>query len=214
MKTLIINGSPKGKNGNTEVIINRFIGSAKDLYQVCYVANEDRMKLAEYIKKFDSIIIVMPLYIHAMPGIVMKLIECMEPTTAAGKSMGFIVQSGFRESEHSMYLKRYLGALAKELNYTYIGTVVRGGSAGISMMPEKMNRKLFEKLQVLGEHFEATGTFHADIMEKLAKPIRLSKGMSRLLHLLFKLGISDTIFWNGMLKKNNALDRKFDRPFA
>lgn len=214
MKTLIINGSPKGRNGNTEVIIEKFIGSAKNLYQVCYVANEDPLKLAEYMKRFDAVIIVMPLYIHAMPGIMMKLIECMERTIDDGKSMGFIVQSGFRESEHSKYLKRYLTALAHKLNYTYIGTVVRGGSAGICMMPEKMNKKLFKQLQNLGEHFRLTRTFHGDIVEELAKPIRLSNGMSMLLYFLFKLGISDSIFWNGMLKKNNALDRKFDRPFA
>ncbi|HAE42466.1 MAG TPA: NAD(P)H dehydrogenase [Clostridiales bacterium] len=214
MKILVINGSPKAKNGNTEVIINQFINGAKAPYEVCYAAKEDSQQLADYMHHFDTVIVAMPLYIHAMPGIVMKLIGCMEPAIEDEKSMGFIVQFGFMESAHSKYLEKYLSSLAKHLNYNYLGTVVRGGSAGISMMPNKMNKKLFSQMQMLGEYFEKEGAFDKEIMNEMAKLIELSKGKSRMFQFLSRIGIGDSIFWNQMLKKNNALDRAFDKPFV
>lgn len=213
MKTLIINGSPKAQNGNTEIFIKKFINGMKSPCEICYAAKEDRLQLAKYMKEFDTIIVFMPLYVHAMPGIVMKLIECMEAASDGGKSMGFIVQSGFMESAQSKYLERYLSVLTKNLNYTYLGTVIRGGSAGIYMMPEKMNKRLFKQLSTLGEHFEINGTFNIQIVEELASPNKLSKGKCKLLQFLGRLGLSDNIFWNTMLKNNNARDKVFDKPF-
>lgn len=214
MKTLIINGSPKAQNGNSEVFIKQFIKGMGVPCEVSYAAKEDRRQIAEHMKQFDTVIVVMPLYIHAMPGIVMKLIECMEPARADGKSMGFIVQSGFIESAQSKYLERYLSALTKQLNYTYLGTVIKGGSAGTAMMPEKMNKKLFEHLYLLGEYYGRNSTFDVEVINELAKLNRLSKGRSMLLQLLSRVGLGDSLFWNIQLKKNNALHKKFDQPFA
>jgi len=213
MRTLVINGSPKAKNGNTEVFIKQFIKGMKAPCEICYAAKEDSLQLAKYMKQFDTVIMAMPLYIHAMPGIVMKIIECMEPVSDGGKAMGFIVQSGFMESAQSKYLERYLSAHTKHLNYTYIGTVIKGGSAGTCMMPEQMNKKLFKQLRMLGEYFEISGSFHIETVKELAKPNKLSKDKSRLLQFLCKLGLGDNMFWNMMLKNNNALRRKFDKPF-
>ncbi len=214
MSILIINGSPKGRKGNSEIFIRKFVNKVKSTYEINYAAEEDSLQISNYMKEFDTIIVVMPLYVHAMPGIIMKIIECMEPTLDSGKAMGFIVQSGFMESAQSKYLERYLFALTKNLNYTYLGTVIRGGAAGTYMMPEKMNKKLFKQLEMLGEYFDKNNSFNKDIMEELAKPNKLSKGKCKLLQLFGKLGLGDAMFWNMMLKKNNAQERKFDRPFA
>lgn len=214
MKILIINGSPKAKNGNTEIFINKFVKGMKAPYEICYAAKEDSSHMAKYMKEFDTIIVFMPLYVHAMPGIVMRIMEYMEPIKDTGKSMGFVVQSGFMESAQSKYLERYLSALTKNLNYTYLGTVIRGGSAGTYMMPEKMNKKLFKQLGMLGEYFERNGIFNIEIVKEMAKPNTLSKSKSRLMQLLSRLGLGDAIFWNMMLKKNNAKDKRFDKPFA
>lgn len=214
MTTLIINGSPKGEKGNTEIFINKFNEEIKNPYEVCYVVKEDSLKIANYMKDFDTVLIVMPLYVHAMPGIMMKLIECIKPTLHSEKSMGFIVQSGFLESSQSKYLEKYLSALTRNLNYNYLGTVIRGGSAGTYMMPEKMNKKLFQQLNKLGKYFEENGSFNKEVMEVLAKPSELSKSKSNLMQIFNKIGLGDSMFWNMMLKKNKAKDKKFDRPFA
>lgn len=214
MRTLIINGSPKGKKGNTEIFIQRFVKEMKNPYEICYAARVGRLEIDKYVKEFDTVILAMPLYVHAMPGIVMKMIECMEPTSDDGKAMGFIVQSGFMESSQSKYLERYLSALTRNLNYNYLGTVIRGGAAGTSMMPDQMNKKLFKQLGMLGQYFDKNGSFNIEIVKELAKPNRLSSCKSRMLQFLGRLGLGDTMFWNMMLKENNAFDKRFDKPFV
>ena len=72
METLIINGSPKSKNGNTEIFIKKFVKEMKAPYEICYAAKENPLQIAKYMKEFDKVIVFMPLYVHAMPGIVMK----------------------------------------------------------------------------------------------------------------------------------------------
>lgn len=214
MKMIMINGSPKGKNGNTEIFIQKFMKGMKVPFEVRHIARESSQQIVQDLLQFDTVIVAMPLYIHAMPGIVMKMFELMEPVVDEGKSMGFIVQSGFIESEQSKYLEQYLAAFAKRLNYAYLGTVIKGGSAGIYMMPEKMNEKLFSQLKRLGEHFEMSGSFHPEVVKELASPYRLSPRKSKLLQFFYKVGLGDSIFWRMLLKKNLAWDKKFDQPFA
>ena len=214
MKMIIINGSPKAEKGNTEIFIREFQKGMKNPCEVRYVARESAKMIAEDLKHYDTVIIAMPLYVHAMPGIVMKLIEELEPAEGAGKSMGFIVQSGFIESAQSKYLERYLSTLTKRLNYEYLGTVIKGGSAGVYMMPEKMNAKLFAKLQSLGSYFEENRSFRKDVVEELGTPHSLTKKKSRLMQFYFKVGLGDSIFWRMLLRNNHASDKKFDRPFA
>lgn len=214
MKTVVINGSPKGEKGNTEIFIREFLKGMKNPCEVRYVARENPHMIAQELKQADMIIIAMPLYVHAMPGIVMKLIEELEPAEGNEKSMGFIVQSGFIESAQSKYLERYLSALTNRLNYNYIGTVIKGGSEGVHMMPEKMNRKLFMSLRSLGAHIEEAGLFDEVLVKELSIPYSLSRGEVRLKQILFKLGLGNSIYWRMLLKENKASNNKYDRPFA
>lgn len=214
MRTLIINGSPKAKNGNTEIFIKKFIKEMKSPYEILYAAKEDCLQIGKCMKEFDTVLVFMPLYIHAMPGIMMKIIEFMEPSLDSAKKLGFIVQSGFIESAQAKYLERYLSALTKNLNYTYLGTVMRGGSAGTYVMPEQMNKRLFKQLGALGEYFDEHGSFDMETMNEMAKPNTLSKGKSKQLQFLNGFGLGDSMFWNMMLKQNNAKDKKFDKPFV
>lgn len=214
MKTLMINGSPKAKNGNTEVFIQEFMKGMKSPCEVRYAAKESSQQIAEELKQFDTVIVAMPLYIHTMPGIVMKIFEQMESASEEGKSLGFIVQSGFIESGQSKYLEQYLSALTKRLNYAYLGTVIKGGAAGVSMMPESMNKTLFSQLQSLGGYFEENGSFHPEVVKELGGPQVLSKRKARLYQFFSKVGLGDSIFWRMQLKKNQAWDRRFDQPFV
>lgn len=213
MRTLIINGSPKAQNGNTEVFIRQFAQGIKSPCEVRYAAKEEALVLAGPMKQFDTVIVAMPLYIHAMPGIVMKMFEQMEPASDGERAMGFMVQSGFIESSQSKYLERYLSALARRFNYKYLGTMIKGGSAGVSMMPERMNQKLFRQLRLFGEYYEKNGSFDPEIIREFAKPGKLSMGQRMLLRFVGWLGLENHFFWNAMLKSNYALERRFDKPF-
>ena len=81
------------------------------------------------------------------------------PSKAAPNNppIGFLVQSGFPEGAHSRFVERYLEKLAARLGSPYLGTIVRGGGEGTRLMPDKMNRKLFDALQALGRGFAVQG---------------------------------------------------------
>ena len=213
MNTIILNGSPKGnsKNSNSRIFAEEFVRNMKNPCEIKCISQSKPRELAQYVKSYDAIIMILPLYIHAMPGIVMKFIEELEPASSEGKNIGFIVQAGFLETAQHKYLQCYFADLAKQLNYKYLGTVSKGEAAGIYMYP-KMFKKVLKLVADLGEEYEATHTFNKEIVDKLSKPYELSKLQLTILGLVSKVGL-DNIGWHKMLKKNNAMDKRLDRPF-
>lgn len=218
MSMIIMNGSPKAERGNTEVFIQEFMKGMQTAKNqsaaVCYAAKEKPEQIAAELQEHDTIVIAFPLYVHAMPGSVKKVLECMKPVEKNGKKLGFIIQYGFMEGAQSQYVVRYLESWIKKMNYESAGIVVHGGSAGVYMMPEKMNRKLFELLHTLGKSLCDTGAFEQEAMEELRKPYQLTKGQSRMYQFMAKLGVGDAMFWNMQLKQNDAMKHRYDKPFA
>lgn len=214
MSTIILNGSPKRNNGNSEIFIRQFIKGMKKPCEVKYIVKEDPKILAEYVKGFDTIIFVLPLYIHSMPGITMRFIECLEPVyPSENKSIGFIIQGGFPESCQYKYVERYFSSLSEELNRTYLGTIIKGGSANVCMAPSFMTRKLFKSLQRLGEIYEQTHTFDKTIIENLKIPYEFTGFTLKQVKFALKTGLINSM-WKKPLKQNGVLDKNLDRPFA
>ncbi len=213
MKTIILNGSPKGnsQNSNTRIICEEYVRCMKEPCEIKTIVSSDLKELAQYVKKYDTIIIVMPLYIHAMPGILMKFIEQLTPSTIPGKSLGFIVQAGFIETEQEKYVERYFCSLAKQLKYNYLGTVCKGEAAAIYMFP-KMFKKVLTKINALGRIFEETHSFDPQITKELGKPYKLSRLQVNLFQLCCDIGLNN-LGWHRFLKLNNAFDKRLDRPF-
>ncbi len=213
MNTLIINGSPKAEKGNTEYFIREFMKDQKTVYEVRYAAKEDSLFLANYLETFDTVIFAMPLYIHAMPGIVMKIFECMRQVKEEHKSIGFMVQSGFAESAQSKFLERYLEVFSRRLGYYYLGTLIKGSCAGIYMMPERFNKKLFLGLNRFGINFEETGEFDQELVKEFGKHYKFTKVQCRFFTFLQKIGLESNLFFNMMIKQNNAYDQRYNQPF-
>jgi hypothetical protein len=213
MNTIILNGSPKGnsKKSNSYIFAKEFIKNMKNPCKIKSIANNDPKELAQHVENFETIIIILPLYIHAMPGIVMKFIEELKPTTAEDKYIGFIVQAGFIETEQHKFLERYFEDLAKQLNYNYLGTVSKGEAAGIYMFP-KMFKKVLKLISDLGVAYEKTHAFDKEIVNKLAQPYELSKPKLWFLRLVNKTGLGN-IGWYKVLWDNNALNKRLDKPF-
>lgn len=214
MKTIILNGSPRGKQGNSEIFMQQFIKGMTTRCDVKYIGKENPERLASYVKAYDTMIIVLPLYIHSMPSIVMRFIECLEPSARnANQSIGFILQCGFTESSQCKYVERYFSSLAKALNRTYLGTAMKGEAAGVYMMPKFITRKLFRLLQKLGETYDQTHTFDSSIIERMQRPYELTGFTLKYLQFATKIG-ANKIMWHRFLKKNQAFDKKLDQPFA
>lgn len=213
MKTLIINGSPKGTSEkcNSNIFAHAFIKNMENPCEIKCIAEESYKELAEYVQAFDAVIIILPLYIHAMPGIVMKFIEELSPVSSEDKYIGFFVQAGFIETAQHKYLVRYLESLSKRLKYNYLGTVCKGEAAGVYMVP-RMFKKVLKLVSDLGECYEKTYGFDQEIVDKLAQPYEISKFKLKILKLMKTLGV-DKIMWHRMLKKNNAYEKRLEQPF-
>ena len=109
-------------------------------------------------------------------------------------------------------MERYLEKLAKKLDCPYLGTIVKGGVEGIKVKPAWMVKGLKKTLRELGESLGRTGSLDARLLKKLSKPERLSAIHKLLVRLLSVFGISN-MYWNMMLKKHNAFNKRFASPY-
>lgn len=212
MKTLIINGSPKGNRGNTELFIRQFMLGAGQEHEVRYAAKEPPQQLAEAIGQCEALLLFMPLYVHAMPGIVMKLFEAMKPANA-GQKIGVVVQAGFIEGAQARFLLRYLNAFAKRMGFENLGIVTKGDAAGTMFMPDFMNKRLFKLLQKLGAFYAEQGRFDQKTAEKLAGDYEISARQAKTYELMNRIGVSHA-FWHKSWKENGVMEQGLDRPFA
>lgn len=185
-------------------------------YEMFYLNRvKDIDKFANLFQEAEQVLLASPLYTDAMPAIVKTFIESLEPLCGreGNPDIGFIVQSGFPEAIHSQYVKKYLEQLAQRLGCKYTGTVIKGGVEGIQAKPAWMTRKLFNSFFDLGKTFGQTGKFDERIVRKLAQPVRMSKFRLWFFKLLMKTGLAN-FYWNSMLKKNNAFEKRFDKPYV
>lgn len=124
-----------------------------------------------------------------------------------------MVQSGFEEAFQSDWLCAVLKNFNRRMGYHDLGIVVAGGMAGVRYMPERMNKKLFALLEEAGALYEQSGVFDETIIRKFGQRYRYSEKELRRNCLFKKLGLTN-MFWNRMLKKNHAFQRRFDKPFG
>jgi hypothetical protein len=213
MKTLLIQSSPKGKtsNSSSEILARAFLGGMNDPCDIRYLAGEDLDVLARESEAYDAILFLLPLYIHAMPGIMMRFLSILPPSCTKERSIGFIIQAGFIETEQEKFVTQYFEAFAARFGYHYLGTVSKGEAAGICMFP-KMFRKVIDTFSELGRAYEETGAFDRNIVDKLSKPCRLSKSQLFLLRTFTRLGLND-IGWHNIQKKNGVYENRLDRPY-
>ncbi len=218
MKTIIINGSPRYKKSNSDILINHFLtGYNKinvDSIPVYHLANlKNKKDQLEAFQASETVIIIFPLYTDCMPGIVKAFFEDIVPlSNQREKKIGFIVQSGFPEAIHSVYVERYLEKLVKRLGCIYLGTVIKGGVEGIKMMPTFMTRKLFQRFEKMGEYFAKSGMFSPKLMQSLYKPYRMSFFRRIVFSLMIKTGVAN-LNWDNNLKKNGVFSKSFDKPY-
>ena len=105
MKMLAINGSPRGENGNTEVILRSFLKGAEEAgagTEVIYlkdktinhclgcfscwirtpgicVQKDDMSEIIERMKSSDMMVYAMPLYVYTVPGLFKDFLDRLIP---------------------------------------------------------------------------------------------------------------------------------------
>lgn len=219
MQLLLLNGSPKGKKSNTKVLLDTFLkgydpdGTKDVTIHYLHKLSNHEAALSDF-QQAQKVIIAFPLYTDAMPGILMKFIEAMEPfrNKQNNPDIGCIVQSGFPEAHHSKYVGKYLEKLARRLGSDYLGTVIKGSIEGIKVKPHWMIKKTLAQFEQLGSLFAKTGTFDEKLIAEIEKPVLLSGFTRFFISLLNKAGLMN-FYWNMQLKKNNVYDKRFAQPY-
>ncbi len=211
----LFNGSPRGARGNTPIFLREFakgFGGETELHHLIQVKQTGRFVQA--FAEAECAWIGFPLYTDAMPGVVKNFIEALEPLTGRKDNppVGFVVQSGFPEGLHSRYVERYLEKLAARLGGPYLGTIVKGNGEGTRLMPPEMTRGLFENLQALGSGLARQGRLDPEILARIAVPERFPAYLWPVFQVFLRLSVAHSYFDN-MLKKNGAYERRFARPF-
>lgn len=220
MRLLLLNGSPRGPKGNTPIMLERigagWVAEGGDPAEMLDLSKpSERARATEAFGEGGTVILGMPLYTDAMPGLVMEFIESLEPyiDKADNPRLGFLVQSGFDEALHSRHLERYLEKLARRLGCEYAGTVIKGGGEGTRIKPESWNRKLFGRLNALGASLARGGRFDPDELAVVAGTERFSA-----LQVAAMRAVNATPaghwYWDSQLKRNDAFSDRFARPYA
>jgi multimeric flavodoxin WrbA len=118
MKLAIFNGSPRLKKSNSKILIEHFLKGyhkrSDESPSVGYLANLKRLEQnVELFKNSEIVLIIFPLYTDCMPGVVKEFFEKIYESGnySAKKKIGFIVQSGFPEMIHSVWVEKYSKAL-------------------------------------------------------------------------------------------------------
>jgi NAD(P)H-dependent FMN reductase len=220
MNLLILNGSPRRKTSNSTLLTEQFLNGFRSTNHETSIRSgylADETKMTENLELFiqaSHVIIIFPLYTDCMPGVVKEFFEKLPLNISQiEKKIGFIVQSGFPEPVHSVFVERYLGKLVKRLGYTYIGTVIKGGVEGIKVMPPSMTRKLYQGFKKLGEHYALHGEFDPRVVREFRTPLRFSKVKLLIMKMIMPTGLMN-FYWNSELKKNGAYNQRFDQPLA
>jgi hypothetical protein len=218
MTLAIINGSPRKSKSNSDMLIQHFLAGYHSnnhggIAKTSYLMGKDAIieSLNNYWQA-QQVIIIFPLYTDCMPGIVKEFLEKIyRENDGIRRDMGFIVQSGFPEAIHSMYVERYLEKFTRRMGYNYLGTVIKGGVEGIQVMPPAMTKGLFSNIRNLGEHFGTSGKFCPEIITKLLGEPRMSPLKLFGFRLLSQTGLMN-FYWNSHLKKYGAYEKRDDRP--
>jgi hypothetical protein len=221
---LLLNGSPRGERSNSMKMLTRVAegwvrgGGAKP--EVLHLVRRAEFRRAvEEFADADAVLLGTPLYTDAMPALVKEYIEALAPRVevaragGANPTLAFLVQGGFPEAAHSRPLERYLEKLALRLGSHYAGTIVRGGGEALQTMPEQANRKLWARLQMLGEQLARDGRFGAAELTAVAGFERFSRFGAWVASFVCRIPVVQ-FYWNGMLKKNGAWARRFAAPYG
>lgn len=211
MKTLIINGSPKG---NTDHCGSYFLAKAfvSKMQKPCEIVALARTPLEEVyakMKDFESMILIAPNYIHSFPSGVVEFLNKL-PKAQENQALSLIVQSGYPESRESEIACRYFKKTCEKQAYRCIETVIKGECAGIGIMPQMFD-KLKDRFAEFGVLYEQTGRFDEQIVKEFSEPYTLKRSTERMLNFLGP--ISNIFSWDRFLRKNNAIKKRRDMPF-
>ncbi len=216
MKLTIVNGSPRGRKSNSDKILQWLLADIKDTtgfsYEKIYAVDiKERENQIDSLETSDSMVVIFPLYTDCMPGITKDFFEYMENNKKIfeGKAITFIVHSGFPEAIQSRAVEKYNEYFASLLKMHYMGTIIMGGSEALTAAPENYFRNKVIGFKAIGKSIMQNKPLTDQDKAVIGKPEVLPWHML----LIMKWLSINNFFWNSQLKKNNAFDKRYDKPY-
>ena len=211
MRLTLCNGSPRGRSGNTPILEEHFARGVRSVSpehrtRTCTLGEPEGFREAlEAFGEDDAVLLGFPLYVDAMPSGVKAFLEVLGERRGEHRPvLLFLVHSGFPEGVHTRLVGEYLERAARRLACPCGGVMRFGGSEGIR---QGGNGKALRRMEALGREFGTRGHLDPQSLEALAGVERLSSWILGL------VGWASRVFyWDRILKKNGAFDRRFDRP--
>lgn len=219
MQVVLCNGSPRGRNSNSRVILSWLEeglspGTPLSCIDLAPASRmQDNMHAA---RQADLLVLVFPLYTDSVPGLVKAFLESLVEASGGsleGKSLAFAVQSGFPESIHGEATAAWLERLCRRTGAVHCGTIVKGGMEGTRLMPDSMNRRNRELFRKAGEELARDGRFGAPTVRTLAGMRRFNALGRMVVRIMSVTGVMQ-MYWKMQLKKHGAWERRFDAPYG
>lgn len=217
---LLLNGSPRGPHANTVKMLSRLAegwrsaeGSEPELLHLARPA-EFAQALAAF-PETGTVVLGMPLYTDAMPGLVMTFIEALAPRVGAAGNpvLAFVVQSGFPEALHSRPLERYFEKLARRLGSPYAGTIVHGWGGGLGAIPDHAVTPLWSNLRKLGAQLASEQRFGEHELRAVAGLERLSTVAAFGAALALRTPLGRRV-WDRKFRRLGTWQSRFAAPYA
>jgi NAD(P)H-dependent FMN reductase len=220
MQRLLINGSPRGKASNSSLILSWISEglqeSGADPAPLIHLARTGEAEAhRQAFLEVEEVLLVFPLYTDSMPALVKSFFESLSdaaPEHLQGKRIAFVIQSGFPEAVHCEALAAYLPRLCSRLGLVHAGTITMGGAEGIRLRPPKQLRKIRARFVTAGREL-AAGGFSQSLAARIAGKRTFGPLMLAIFRLVSLTGVQN-FYWNMMLKKHGAWEKRFDAPFG
>lgn len=179
---LVLIGSPRTKESNSEVISNELINklSSKDINCTrLYLENLAKGQegvLEDNINKAEVIILAAPVYENSVPSIVLKAFELLHENknkiTSQNRSMLVIANSGFCDTEGCKNLIAACSLFSKAMSFQWLGgitvvpgTLIEGGKLG------KTYKNLAKALDFIAEDIYMGRKLSEEAFKLTSKPV-------------------------------------------
>ena len=218
MKLTVFNGSGRGKNSNSTVLLDAFLkgftsvdGCTSETHILMHASKMETFTTA--FANAEHVLLIFPMYTDMIPAVVKAFIETLEPLCgrAGNPSMAYMVHCGFPEGVQMRALESYLAKLSRRLGCRHAGVIRKGNSEGVRETPPEKMTGLLGTLETLGKTYAQTGELDGSILTSLSQPERLPGAFSAVFKVLTHTPITKG-GWDKDLKKNGAYRQRFARP--
>lgn len=223
MNWLALNGSPRGLESNTHVMLDMVrdgAGEGAHWDEVELRRTRDHAHVCEMLARADGVVLAYPLYTDSMPGIVVAFLETLATDEAVVDAVRsretpilFLVHSGFPEGIHTKHLEVVHRRVCERLGLRHLGTVRKPGSEGVRFMPPFMLRPVARTLGRVGEALTAGEDVAVARPERLVAFERFGLLRRAMVRLGMALGTIN-VYWYSMLRSHDAWERRFDAPYG